>query len=83
MSSTRSPNRVRPSANEIKKRAKEAAELDKDFTLEATPEMIESFSKDYTRGLPDAAFEQIDQEIKGFSMGSRAAIKGYKYGGVK
>ena len=51
--------------------------------VEAAEEMIESFSKDFTRGLPDEAYNQIDQEIKGFSMGSRAAIKGFKYGGVK
>jgi len=82
MSSNRG-NRRRPTSKELKKLGERGAEADRDFTLEATPEMIESFSKDFTRGLPDAAFEQIDQEIKGFSMGSRAAIKGYKYGGVK
>lgn len=65
---------------DMSKTAKRTIEDIKNSDME---EMIESFSKDFTRGLPDEAYEQIDQEIKGFSMGSRAAIKGYKYGGVK
>ena len=82
MSSNRG-NRRRPTSKELKKLGERGAEADKGFTQEVDQEMIEAFSRDYTRSPNPEMFEQIDQEIKGFSMGSRAAIKGYKYGGVK
>lgn len=74
MSSNRG-NRRRPTSKELKKLGERGAEVDQ--------EMIEAFSRDYTRSPNPEMFEQIDQEIKGYSMGSRAAIKGFKYGGVK
>ena len=43
----------------------------------------ENMDQDVTRPYPEEMYLQEDQEIRGFSMGSRKAIKGYKYGGLK
>ena len=43
----------------------------------------EDMDQDVTRPYPEEMYLQEDQEIKGFAMGSRKAIKGYKYGGLK
>jgi len=77
------PKNPSKTANRTIADIEKASEMDKGFTQEVDQEMIEAFANDRTKGLPEEAYEQIDQEIKGFSMGSRAAIKGFKYGGVK
>jgi hypothetical protein len=43
----------------------------------------EDMDQDVTHPYPEEMYLQEDQEIRGFSMGSRKAIKGYKYGGIK
>jgi hypothetical protein len=65
---------------DMSKTAKRTIEDIKNSDME---EMIESFAKDRTESPDPEMFLQEDQEIRGFSMGSRAAIKGYKYGGCK
>ena len=47
------------------------------------PMKNENMDQDVTRPYPEEMYLQEDQEIKGFAMGSRKAIKGYKYGGLK
>ena len=47
------------------------------------PMKNEDMDQDVTRPYPEEMYLQEDQEIKGFAMGSRKAIKGYKYGGLK
>lgn len=68
--------------NEIRKSYKEATRKPLD-RLTARDLQNENMDQDVTRSYPEEMYLQADQEIKGFAMGSRKAIKGYKYGGLK
>ena len=69
-------------AREIRESYKSATKKSED-RLTARDLQNANMDQDVTRPYPEEMYLQEDQEIKGFAMGSRKAIKGFKYGGLK